>query len=185
MGYPRHYVGHYHNLAEWLQKHGHAVYPMEMFVKPVPVVMKDNHVHFLYGNVDVVSSANGKLFGWEYKSQNDSLKRGLAQLKNYARGFDFVCLASVCMPGGSLYDAYRDLGAGIYAELPGTEGFQRLDEPKPQKPETYLRDKYMARFQRNVYPNEHARIQRSLRTLEEREKFQNQHKLLTEFVPKS
>lgn len=160
MGYPRKYVGHYPHLASWLRSQGHSVYPMEMICNPVHVpkkepafISKDGIPYYehqnLYGAVDVVTFYGGKIWAWEYKSQGDSLKRALSQLTNYARSFDYVCLASVIMPHGELYDKLRDLGSGLYAEVNG--GFMVVDEPKQQKPILSLHEDLVNRFRRNVY----------------------------------
>lgn len=183
MGFPRHYVGHYSVLAKWLEGQGHIVYSYEMFCNPVHVSAQKPswnagngkydiyRSHSLYGLVDVVSYYHEKLWAWEYKSQTDSLKRGFLQLTNYARSFDYVCLASVMSPMGNLYDKLRELGAGVYPELPGTEGFMMLDEPKLQKPNPIWREELVLRFRKNM-------LAKQLK----REEFQQKHRLLTEFM---
>jgi hypothetical protein len=184
LGFPNHYVGHYPVLAKWLEGLGHIVYPYEMFCNPVHVSAKkpswnccsgknDRYEsHSLYGMVDVVSWFGERLWAWEYKSQTDSLKRGFLQLSNYARSFDFVCLACVITPISPLYDKLRDLGAGIYPELPSIEdGFLPLDEPKLQKPNPVWREELVLRFRKNM-------LAKQLK----REEFQQKHRLLTAFM---
>lgn len=184
MGFPNHYVGHYPVLAKWLEGQSHIVYPYEMFCNPVHVSAKKPSWNAgngkydiyrgqsLYGMVDVVSYFKEKLWAWEYKSQTDSLKRALLQLSNYARSFDFVCLASVMTPNGNLYDKLRELGAGIYPELPSAEkGFLPLDEPKLQTPNPIWREELVLRFRKNMLAKQIKR-----------EEFQAKHRLLTEFM---
>lgn len=186
MGYPRKYVGHYHLLAEWLKNNSHAVYPMEMFCEPVRVGDLDTpngylRARHLYGYVDVVSYFSGKLYAWEYKSRHDNIKRALSQLENYSRSFDFVSLVAQDLKKlTNIRDKLRAIGAGSYYLQGGT--YCLLDSPRQQTPIPSLHANLVSRFQRNVFPNEHARIQRGLQKLEEKEKFQKQHRLLTEFT---
>src|SRR4030042_5820170 len=156
--YPKQYVGHYPALQKWLGKMGHTVYSYEMTCDAVPV-NKGALVHvensrwgkpydyqprrWLYGHVDVVSFKNKKLYAWEYKSASTSLKRGLAQVWNYSRSFDYVCLASVNMPHGALWEAFLSLGSGIYAELECD--FEEIEAPRLQSPDPPLHGQVLAR----------------------------------------
>jgi hypothetical protein len=190
MGYPRKYVGHYPWLVTALKNQGHAVYPMEMSAQPVFVKTGENYRdrHYLYGFVDVVSYFNGKLYAWEWKSEKDDPVRGIKQIENYARSFDFVSLVVqnlntldrvIKKKGLRVSTILKEMGAGAYWF--DEDELKLIEEPKQQTPNVHLYDELLARFMRNVFPNEHAKIQRKLKSIEEREKFQKQHRLLTEF----
>ncbi len=192
MGYPKKYVGHYPNLASWLLTQGHAVYPMEMFCEPVRVYNKEPSwfykngqphydYHDLYGCVDVISMFGNKIWAWEYKSKNDSLRRGLKQLANYAKAFDYVCLVAEKPPINEIYEEYLALGAGVYHVLKGCN-IEMLDAPELKAPNSILHDKLLTRFRRYVFPNEHAKTQRMLMDKEKREEFLRHHKPLTEYM---
>lgn len=155
MGYPKHYVGHYRGLAKWLVSQGHAVYPVEMFCEPVPVPDKERDyiLHYLYGLVDVVSMFHRNLWAWEWKSQNDSVVRGIAQVKNYCRSFDYVSLVAVDL---AKVDAVfmkkrervstilKQLGVGIFWCHDGK--IEEVVAPLKQTPIKDYRDKLFNRF---------------------------------------
>lgn len=168
MGYPRHYVGRYPALAQWLLTQGHRVYPMEMFCQPVavkmgPIIKMDyvkhpyeyQETHYLYGNVDVVSMRQDKLYGWEYKSKGDDVTRAINQLANYARSFNYVCLAVqdltpldrlIRKKGLYLKTIFQNMGAGIYFENGAV--FDELYAPKEQTPIQRLNEDLINRFRR-------------------------------------
>lgn len=170
MGYPKRYVGRYPFLAKWLVSQGHIVYPMEMICQPVPVkkgpvfrVENVKHpfeyqeIHYLYGAVDVVSMFHGKLWAWEFKSQNDSVKRAALQVENYRRSFDYVSVvvedlgkldSVVKKTDLRISTMLKHLGVGIYWLNNGK--IELVEAPKLQVPEKALREDLVNRFRRYV-----------------------------------
>lgn len=159
MGYPKQYVGHYPILAKWLRSQGHIVYPMEMVCEAVRIPDKEHQYnsHYLYGAVDVVSMFHDKLWAWEYKSRNDSVLRGMLQVENYRRSFDYVSLVAedlakvdsvVRKKGLRVSTILKHLGVGIFWNDEGKIGV--VIEPIEQAPQKKLRDKLLIRFRRNV-----------------------------------
>ena len=167
MGYPKKYVGHYPQLARWLASLGHIVYPYEMLCKPVPVKDKKPawtrklrsgtyihyKTHFLYGNVDVASRFQGKLYAWEYKSENDNILRALKQAKNYARSFDYVVVVvedlsqadrHVRAKGKYVKTILCEFGVGIAWNDEGN--FDMVFSPKLQNPDPKLNEQLQLRF---------------------------------------
>jgi len=202
MGYPKEYVGHYPFLAKALVAQQHAVYPMEMHCNPVVVYDKEPSFYYkngkphydsrhLYFAVDVVSYFGNKLWAWEWKSAADNPLRGLKQLKNYARSFDYVCLAVenlntldriIRKKQMRVVSLLKEIGAGAYWFDFDVKKLHLIEEPKLQAPEAKLHEELKARFMRYVFPNEHAQQQRKLKKAEELEKFQKQHKKLDVFM---
>jgi hypothetical protein len=181
MGYPKHYVGRWPTLAKWLISIGHTVYPMEMFCQPVhietgdPVLCWDeaygreyfarflydeygqDTTHDLYGAVDVISMSGGKLYGWEYKSKGDDATRAIKQLENYARSFNYVCLAMqditplnrlIRKQGMYLKTILQRMSAGVYYEQ--GDKFGVLYPPVEQAPIPKLNEDLINRFRRNT-----------------------------------
>jgi hypothetical protein len=159
MGYPKHYVGHYPWVANWLMKNGFKVYPTEMFCQSVPVKAKkpsynyetrkyDRYeTHYLYGFVDVVALRDGKLWAFEVKSKGDKVEVALLQTKNYAECFDYSCvIADDLKKLSKLRPAFRSLGVGTYHWFKGE--CVLLDEPKLQLPFPVMRDDLLQRFKR-------------------------------------
>ena len=155
MGYPRKYVGRYPSLASWLVSIGHIVYPYEMICEPVKKQITYFRSHYLYGKVDVVSRFQGKLWAWEYKSKSDNVLRGLKQVKNYARSFNYVCLVAensgVCdrvvkAQKESVENILKKMGVGLVWDDEGT--FRILTDPKLQNPVQNLNEALLKRFQR-------------------------------------
>ena len=167
MGYPKKYVGRYPNLTRWISSLGHRVYPYEMWCEPVAV--KDEkpsynifsgeinvyETHYLYGLVDVVSYLNHNLWAWEYKSKKDSIHRGLKQVENYTRSFNFVCIvvADLAMMDrfvkakeAHVRDILKESGVGIIWQ--DQEIFKTIVSPEPQKPNVVLNEALIKRFHR-------------------------------------
>lgn len=146
MPYPRMYVGRYQHLVDWLRLRGHIVYNYEMWCHPMAYTTKDLRTRYHYAYVDVVSWFRNNLYAWEYKSQNDNVKRGVEQCINYARSFNYVCLAAEGSILGDSYDRLRKLGAGVYAEV--QNGFTELEKPKLQSPVLAWNQELVERFKK-------------------------------------
>jgi hypothetical protein len=147
---------------------------MEMFAQPVTVYQGHGRGHGyeinnvkhpfciretrrLYGMVDVVSRCGGKLYGWEYKSKGDDAARAIKQLENYARSFNYVCLALqditpldrlIRKHGLYLKTILQRMGAGVYYEQ--GDKFEVLYPPVEQAPIPKLNEDLINRFIRNT-----------------------------------
>jgi len=125
MPYPKKYVGYYHNLVEYLNGQGFAIYPMEMAAKEVV-----NEKHYF---VDVVAMKDNKIWAFEYKSYNDSVKRAILQIENYRKCFDFAVVVGTNLRKLLKYrDVFQKLGAGLWHLKRGKVTV--LEEPKKQPP---------------------------------------------------
>lgn len=154
MPYPKRYVGHYHNLAKYLNEKGFRVYPMEMVAESV--VNERNYV------VDVVAMKDRSIWAFEYKSRFDQVKRAIKQVENYVKCFDYVVVVAENLRDLTKYrEDFRSLGVGTW-HIQGLE-ITCLDEPKLQEPSVpkcqyrtnnqwfnSLRDRMMDRFMRNT-----------------------------------
>jgi Holliday junction resolvase len=125
LGYPKRYVGHYGNLAGYLEKKDFQVYPMEMVAHQI--VHEKNFV------VDVVALKDRSIWAFEYKSRGDPVKRAILQVENYLKCVDYVVLVAEDLKDLTNFrETFRKLGAGTWY-IKGCE-VSELDQPVLQVP---------------------------------------------------
>lgn len=158
MPYPKKYVGHYHNLANYLSMNNFKVYSMEMVAQEV--VNRKNYV------VDVVAIRSRTIWAFEYKSNADPVQRAIAQVENYVKCFDYVVIVAENLNDLTKHrETFRKLGVGTW-HIKGSK-ITVLDEPIIQEPTNLkkpidiiygqryqncksIQDIMMERFQRNM-----------------------------------
>ncbi|HUK27437.1 MAG TPA: hypothetical protein VLV31_03355 [Candidatus Acidoferrales bacterium] len=70
-------------LISFLQSQGYTVHPKEVYCPAI-----EHHW------VDVAALKGEDFWAFEYKSRNDSIKRGLSQCQAYAKAFNYVVLVA-------------------------------------------------------------------------------------------
>jgi hypothetical protein len=106
-----------------------------------------------YGYVDAAAEKAGAYYGFEFKSWNDWVGKGVAQCRCYARWFDYVILVAERdpLPRTKSYATAQRHGIGIWAaRRTGTQEWEfRIKlEPRPQPVAPPRRASVVARFER-------------------------------------
>jgi len=81
-------------------------------------------------------------WAFEYKSETDSISRGVEQVKSYSDWFDYVVLVSERALNHSKSDLFWDLkgiGAGVWNYFPDSDKCIEQVNPSLQKPDTINR----------------------------------------------
>lgn len=128
----------YLQFKKHLEKDGFLVYPREFDC--------GNSDHPL---VDVAARMGSFYWAFEYKSRNDSIQRGVDQLKCYSRWFDFVVLVSekpVRHTHSKHYWSLWSLGAGIWNYFPAIDKCVMQKNPSIQSPLSARRKLVARRF---------------------------------------
>lgn len=123
---------------EYLEKNGFLVYPVEFDL--------GNCNHPL---VDIAARMGSFYWAFEYKSWNDSIARGVEQVRCYSDWFDYVVLVSekrICHTDSIHYWNLRSLGAGIWNYYPLLDKCITTKNPKIQGPDPNNRKTVAKRF---------------------------------------
>lgn len=125
-----------------LERSGFLVYPVEFDC--------GNSDHPL---VDVAARMGSFYWAFEYKSRNDSVPRGVEQVKSYSEWFDYVVLVSerpLRHTASRCYWDLRALGAGIWNYHPMRDKCIAVKNPSIQAPNRDKRKMIERRF-RSLY----------------------------------
>jgi hypothetical protein len=116
----------YDSFKAFLTKLGFTLYPTEF-----------DCVSSLHPFVDIAAKMGQFFWAFEYKSQNDSISRGVEQLRCYLDWFDYVVLVSERSfdhRTSKNYWSLRKLGAGIWFYEPTSEKCIQAHNPRIQSP---------------------------------------------------
>lgn len=135
---PTDQVACYQAFREYLEKCGFLVYPEEFDC--------GNSNHPL---VDIAARMGSFYWAFEYKSWNDSIARGVEQVKCYSNWFDYVVLVSekpLRHTDSKHYWSLRSIGAGIWNYHPLIDKCVTTKNPLIQSPERNNRKMVARRF---------------------------------------
>ena len=99
--------------------------------------------------VDIAARMGGMFWAFEYKSANDSISRGVEQLKCYSQWFDYVVLVTereLDHRKSQNYWGLKDIGAGLWSYDPGSEKRTERTNPAKQNPIRSNRKLVASRF---------------------------------------
>jgi hypothetical protein len=99
--------------------------------------------------VDLAGRMGAFYWAFEYKSESDSISRGLEQIRAYSQWFDYVVLVTEKLLDHSRSSLFWDLknsGAGIWNYIPGSERCVEQVNPILQAPEAGNRRHVGSRF---------------------------------------
>jgi hypothetical protein len=99
--------------------------------------------------VDIAAKMGSFYWAFEYKSRNDSVSRGVEQLRCYSEWFDYVVLVSERAfdhRSNENYWSLKDLGAGIWFYDPEQDNCVEWRYPEIQSPSPYDRSLVARRF---------------------------------------
>ena len=99
--------------------------------------------------VDLAGKMGSFYWAFEYKSETDSISRGLEQIRCYSQWFDYVVLVTEKILDHSRSGLFWDLkgaGAGIWNYFPGSDKCIHQVNPILQKPEVGYRKHVGLRF---------------------------------------
>jgi hypothetical protein len=99
--------------------------------------------------VDIAARMGSFYWAFEYKSLNDSIARGVEQVKCYTDWFDYVVLVSerqIRHTDSSNYWNLRSFGAGIWNYYPMLDKCIATRNPTIQAPDRYNRRVVARRF---------------------------------------
>lgn len=130
----------YHRFKHFLLSRGFTVFPMEF------ECVGSDHPY-----VDVAAKMGQQYWAFEYKSQNDSITRGVEQLRCYSQWFDYVVLVAereVDHRSSRKYWDLKELGAGLWNFDPVSGRSIERSYPTMQQPIKENRRFVVRRFQR-------------------------------------
>ncbi|MHB8568121.1 MAG: hypothetical protein ACYC7D_11935 [Nitrososphaerales archaeon] len=87
--------------------------------------------------VDIAAKMGGMYWAFEYKSENDSISRGLEQLRCYSEWFDYVVIVSerlIDHRNSLNYKQLKELGAGLWSFDRTSSKRIETANPKIQQP---------------------------------------------------
>ena len=128
----------YSSFKEYLIRRGFTVYPEEFDC--------GNSNHPL---VDIAAKTGSFYWAFEYKSESDSISRGLEQVECYSHWFDYVVLVSERLldhTKSKYFWALRENGVGIWNFLPSRDECLERKNPHLQKPDKERRNLVVRRF---------------------------------------
>jgi len=110
-------------LSSFLQGQGYRVHPREVYCPAV------QHCW-----VDVAAMKGQDFWAFEYKSRNDSMRRGLSQCQAYANAFNYVVLVADRERATSspYFGAFKRDGFGVWSHA--GSGFHALLKPLRRTP---------------------------------------------------
>jgi hypothetical protein len=115
----RNYAAARGTLIAYLQAQGYLPHPEEVFCP------SGKHCW-----VDVAALKGQDYWAFEYKSRNDSIRRGFDQCRSYARGFNYVVLVADRhrLTSSPYFHRFWAEGFGIWRH--GPFGFQQILKPR-------------------------------------------------------
>ncbi len=99
--------------------------------------------------VDVAGRMGSFYWAFEYKSETDSISRGLEQLKSYSEWFDYIVLVSERVLNHTKSDLFWELkgvGAGVWNYFPESDKCVEQMNPQLQNPDRFNRRIVGSRF---------------------------------------
>jgi hypothetical protein len=99
--------------------------------------------------VDIAGKMGSFYWAFEYKSETDSISRGVEQVKSYSDWFDYVVLVSERTLNHSKSELFWDLkgmGAGVWNYFPDSDKCIKQVNPSLQKPDRGNRRSVGLRF---------------------------------------
>ncbi|MDG6924157.1 MAG: hypothetical protein JRN67_12810, partial [Nitrososphaerota archaeon] len=117
----------YSSFKDFLATNGFTVFPIEF-----------DCGYTRHPLVDIAAKMGGFYWAFEYKSEGDSICRGLEQVRCYANWFDYVVLVSEHWfdhTKSEIYWKLRALGAGIWNYSPSADTCTIRKNPELQIPD--------------------------------------------------
>ncbi len=128
----------YDSFKSHLSAKGFFVYPTEF-----------DCVYSEHPLVDIAAKIGSFYWAFEYKSENDSVSRGLDQLRCYSHWFDYIVLVSERVFNHRTSENYwslKNLGAGIWFYDPTQDKCIKTCNPDMQRPSLRNRRLVARRF---------------------------------------
>lgn len=147
----------YADFREYLSRSGFTIFPGEFDC------MGSDHPF-----VDIAGRMGSFYWAFEYKSESDSISRGLEQVRCYSEWFDYVVLVTEKSLNHVKSDLFWDLkaaGAGIWNYFPGSDKCIEQVNPRLQKPDRGNRRFVGFRFRALDRPRKH-RLSRAIKNLD-------------------
>ena len=137
-------------LVTFLQSAGFRVHPEEVYCPA------DDHCW-----VDVAALKGLDYWAFEYKSRNDSIRRGLSQCRSYSNAFNFVVLVANRNRATSspYFASFKRNGFGVWSHTGG--GFNPLLEPQRRPVARHFRaviERQFRRLERNRHTGADRKI---------------------------
>jgi hypothetical protein len=129
----------YGEFKKYLRTQGFSIYPVEFECSGWTA----------HPYVDIAARMGSYFWAFEYKSKNDSVSRGVEQLRCYSEWFDYVVLAAERVLDHRKSDNYwelKNLGAGIWSFCPRSAKCVEKVQPILQKPDVSNRRIVAGRF---------------------------------------
>ena len=117
----------YADFREYLSKSGFTIFPGEFDC------LGSEHPF-----VDIAGRMGSFYWAFEYKSESDSISRGLEQVRCYSKWFDYVVLVTEKSLNHAKSDLFWDLkaaGAGVWNYFPGSDKCIEQVNPQLQRPD--------------------------------------------------
>ena len=99
--------------------------------------------------VDIAAKMGSFYWAFEYKSESDSVSRGIEQLRCYSKWFDYVVLVSERFLDHRRSENYwklKSMGAGIWAYYPDQDKCIHALQPVALDPSSFRRSLVTRRF---------------------------------------
>jgi hypothetical protein len=128
----------YDSFKSYLHTIGFLLYPSEF-----------DCVYSEHPFVDIAARMGSFYWAFEYKSESDSVSRGLEQLKCYSKWFDYIVMVSERTFNhrtSDTYWAFKNIGAGIWFYDPAQGKCIQSKNPMIQRPESQNRTMVIRRF---------------------------------------
>jgi hypothetical protein len=135
----------YESFKKHLVTRGFTVYPSEF-----------DCIYSEHPMVDIAAKMGSFYWAFEYKSENDSVSRGVEQLQCYLEWFDYVVLVSERTfdhRSSANYWELKDMGAGLWFYDPQQDKCIQRTNPGIQNPHKYNRRSVTRKF-RTVAKNQ-------------------------------
>jgi hypothetical protein len=117
----------YSQFRDHLLKSGFTVYPGEF-----------DCVSSKHPFVDIAGKMGSFYWAFEYKSETDSISRGVEQVRSYSDYFDYVVLVTEKVLNHAKSDLFWDLkdaGAGVWNYFPESDKCIKQVNPELQRPD--------------------------------------------------
>ncbi len=146
----RNYPAARRQLISFLQSQGFSTHPNEVFCPAT------QHCW-----VDVAALKRQDYWAFEYKSRNDSIRRGLEQCRSYSKAFNYVVLVADRhrTTSSPYFGHFKRYGFGVWSHT--TNGFYPLLHPKRRSVVGKVRAVIERQFKRtvpNLIPETNRRI---------------------------
>ena len=116
----------YSNFRDYLARMGFSLYPGEF-----------DCIYSEHPLVDLAGKMGSFYWAFEYKSETDSISRGLDQVRSYSDWFDYVVLVterSLNHRTSDLFWELKNAGAGVWNYFPDSDKCIEQVNPKIQRP---------------------------------------------------